>query len=552
LLLLTGCPGGGDDGVGGACGTGFDPDTGTVGDFGATAAAQKVEAMLHASADLYAAASATEMETLAACTAMATDLGIPAGELQPAAGELAVTKACTRVKTEIDAIIKTLPVGVALGISVTPAQCTVDLNVAASCAAECDASITGNAMVECKGELHGSCSATCSGKCSVMGNVSCNASCSGTCSGTCTGKCYGTCNGTCAVKDSMGNCAGSCVGTCDGTCDANCQGTCMGTCTSTVTGSCSGECYGNCDATWTAECNGEANVMANVECKAACDARASAKATCDPPTVTIVAMHVSDSTKDAKLQALINTLKTNYPKLLRVQQREEERGRRRLANRRPLQLRLPQHDPVRKQRRVARRLRRRGPGGHRSFSARADGALHDRLRRRCESEAPRHPRGRATARRGAGGSGAAGPADADARIRRDQGRPRAGRVGLADPYVARHAKLMNDIRARAGALPTTQKMPVQVWRFGTDLTLVTLGGEVVVDYALRLRREHPDDHVWPVGYANDVFGYVPSRRVLQEGGYEGGDSMIYYGRPAPFTPAVEELIMGEVERLLES
>jgi hypothetical protein len=95
----------------------------------------------------------------------------------------------------------------------------------------------------------------------------------------------------------------------------------MGTCTSTVTGSCSGECYGNCDASWTAECNGEANVMANVECKAACDASASAKATCDPPTVTIVAMHVSDSAKDAKLQALINTLKTNYPKLLRVQQR---------------------------------------------------------------------------------------------------------------------------------------------------------------------------------------------------------------------------------------
>ena len=81
---------------------------------------------------------------------------------------------------------------------------------------------------------------------------------------------------------------------------------------------------------------------------------------------------------------------------------------------------------------------------------------------------------------------------------------------------------MDDIRARDGTLPTSQKMPLQVWRFGTDLTLVALGGEVVVDYALRLRRDHPDDHVWPVGYANDVFGYVPSRRILDEGGYEGG------------------------------
>src|ERR1041385_6266553 len=139
-FFLGGCPGGGDD-TGGVCGNGFDAMSGTVGDFGATASAQKVEAILHASADLYAAAATTESDTLAACTAMATDLGIPSSELQPAQGELAVTKACTRVKTEIDSIIKTLPAGVALGISITPAQCNVDLMVATSCAAECDASV---------------------------------------------------------------------------------------------------------------------------------------------------------------------------------------------------------------------------------------------------------------------------------------------------------------------------------------------------------------------------------------------------------------------------
>jgi hypothetical protein len=126
------------------------------------------------------------------------------------------------------------------------------------------------------------------------------------------------------------------------------------------------------------------------------------------------------------------------------------------------------------------------------------------------------------------------------------------RFGLEDPYVARHAKLMDDIRARLGALPTSQKMPVQVWRFGNDLTLVTLGGEVVVDYALRLRREHPDDHVWPIGYANDVFGYVPSRRVLDEGGYEGGGALLYYGRPGPFDGTVEDRIFAAIERLMRN
>jgi neutral ceramidase len=126
------------------------------------------------------------------------------------------------------------------------------------------------------------------------------------------------------------------------------------------------------------------------------------------------------------------------------------------------------------------------------------------------------------------------------------------RFGLADPYVARHARLMDEMRTRAGALPTSQKMPVQVWRFGNDLTLVTLGGEVVVDYALRMRREHPDDHVWSVGYANDVFGYVPSRRVLDEGGYEGGGALLYYGRPGPFDATVEDRIFASLDRLLRS
>ena len=126
------------------------------------------------------------------------------------------------------------------------------------------------------------------------------------------------------------------------------------------------------------------------------------------------------------------------------------------------------------------------------------------------------------------------------------------RFGLADPYVARHARLMDEIKARDGSLPTSQKIPLQVWRFGTDVTLVAIGGEVVVDYALRLRREHPNENIWPVGYANDVFGYVPSRRVLDEGGYEGGGALLYYGRPGPFDATVEDRIFTALERLMRN
>jgi hypothetical protein len=95
-------------------------------------------------------------------------------------------------------------------------------------------------------------------------------------------------------------------------------------------------------------------------------------------------------------------------------------------------------------------------------------------------------------------------------------------------------------------------LPVQVVRLGRDVTLVALGGEVVVDYALRLKRECPNDNVIVAGYTNEVPCYIPSVRVLREGGYEPDTSMIYYGQPGPFTEAVEETVIGACRRLLEA
>jgi hypothetical protein len=120
-------------------------------------------------------------------------------------------------------------------------------------------------------------------------------------------------------------------------------------------------------------------------------------------------------------------------------------------------------------------------------------------------------------------------------------------------YLRRYDALMEALRAREGRLPAAQPQPIQIWRFGTPsepLTLVALGGEVVVDYALRLGRDYADARIWAAGYSNDVFGYVPSLRVLKEGGYEGADAMVYYGRPGPFTDTIEERIFGEIARLM--
>jgi hypothetical protein len=111
----------------------------------------------------------------------------------------------------------------------------------------------------------------------------------------------------------------------------------------------------------------------------------------------------------------------------------------------------------------------------------------------------------------------------------------------------RAAKLLKTIE-RDGRLSPTYPYPVQVWRLG-DLTWVFLGGEVVVDYSLRFKRNLGSSRTWVSGYCNDVMAYIPSLRVLKEGGYEGETAMIYYGLPTKWSEQVETQIVEAVTRL---
>ena len=116
-----------------------------------------------------------------------------------------------------------------------------------------------------------------------------------------------------------------------------------------------------------------------------------------------------------------------------------------------------------------------------------------------------------------------------------------------DKNVAARAKLLLKQLDAGKEIPATYPYPIQTWRLGTDLSLVALGGEVVVDYSLRLKKDL-GGNLWVMGYANDVMAYIPSARVLKEGGYEGASSMIYYGLPSVWGEKVEDLIVDEVTK----
>ncbi len=119
-------------------------------------------------------------------------------------------------------------------------------------------------------------------------------------------------------------------------------------------------------------------------------------------------------------------------------------------------------------------------------------------------------------------------------------------------YERQHAEILLKELEQNGKIRTTYPYLVQVVQFGDNLTLIALAGEVVVDYSLRLKAELPGQMVWVAAYSNDVFGYIPSLRVLREGGYEAGGAMRYTELPGPFAPSVEKLIVDEVHKMVDT
>lgn len=99
--------------------------------------------------------------------------------------------------------------------------------------------------------------------------------------------------------------------------------------------------------------------------------------------------------------------------------------------------------------------------------------------------------------------------------------------------------------------PSGYPYPIHAWRLGSEMLMIGMGAETVVDYALKFKREFGPG-TWVCGYADDMISYIPSRRVWLEGGYEGGSNLYEYGRPAyRWGPNTETLISDTVDKLVK-
>lgn len=98
-------------------------------------------------------------------------------------------------------------------------------------------------------------------------------------------------------------------------------------------------------------------------------------------------------------------------------------------------------------------------------------------------------------------------------------------------------------------LPKNYRAPFTVWQLGQELTLVGLPGEVVIDYVPLVEKAIGPERLWLAAYCNDVFGYLPSARVLEEGGYETRG--LINGGVGMFAPAADGVAVLAVRRLAE-
>lgn len=103
--------------------------------------------------------------------------------------------------------------------------------------------------------------------------------------------------------------------------------------------------------------------------------------------------------------------------------------------------------------------------------------------------------------------------------------------------------LLNKIN-KGESLRTSYPYPVEAWKLG-DQTVIILGGEVVVEYAIELKRIF-GQNIFVLGYSNDVMSYIPTAKILQEGGYEGATSQMVYGLPNTWKSNIEAIILQQV------
>ena len=140
--------------------------------------------------------------------------------------------------------------------------------------------------------------------------------------------------------------------------------------------------------------------------------------------------------------------------------------------------------------------------------------------------------------------------DADLPLLHELSREELAARAEGPEWLRLNAQNMLQALERGEPLPETYSAPLGLWRFGNDLNLLAISGEVTCGYAFRAAEVLPAGRLWVLGYSHEVFGYLPTAKIIEEGGYE------IRGLLLPgigyFAPEVEDTVVSAISRLAES
>lgn len=114
--------------------------------------------------------------------------------------------------------------------------------------------------------------------------------------------------------------------------------------------------------------------------------------------------------------------------------------------------------------------------------------------------------------------------------------------------TAHNPKRVLELLDKGETPAVSHRSSVAMWRFDDDLILVALPGETVAEYIPRIEEVVDPDKLWVAGYCDEVFGYLPTAKIIRESGYEDRGLVREIGQ---FDDAVEEVVIDGVQRLAE-
>lgn len=115
------------------------------------------------------------------------------------------------------------------------------------------------------------------------------------------------------------------------------------------------------------------------------------------------------------------------------------------------------------------------------------------------------------------------------------------RIADTDPSPLRRRWASELMGAGRATLPRSVPFEFQMLRLAPALEIFFLPGEVVAEYGRWVKsvRENGERRAIVAAYCNGAVGYVPTAKMLSEGGYEATGSHPFYRLPAPYAPDLE-------------